>query len=90
MTEKRPYVGATKNDVRPYDGKRHRHSTSTVELAFRVRYSLIDELNNHFLAHPTHVNFSDFMREITQLGLETYRAKNPSPVSDVQSGVART
>lgn len=88
MTGKIPFAGHKRSELKPYDGKRH--SLNTIELAFRVRCIILDELNEAYLADPTSTNFAEFMRKIVNLGMEAYRAKHPSPVSDVQSRVART
>lgn len=88
MTEKIPFAGHKRSELKPYDGKRH--SLTTIELAFRVRCTTLDELNEAYLADQMSTNFAEFMRKIVNLGMEAYRAKNPSSVSNVQSGVART
>jgi len=68
MTQKIPFAGHKRSELKPYDGKRH--SLTTIELAFRVRCTTLDELNEAYLADQMSTNFAEFMRKIVNLGME--------------------
>jgi len=70
MTDKTPYSGHPRGYVAPFEGMRHRHNRETVEVSFRIRYELLDELNARFLADRSCTTFAEYMRKITLAGLE--------------------